>query len=326
MRFVFRSDASFSTGAGHVMRSSAIAEEAINRGIQCVFIGEIAGISWLDDRVRNLGFHKILDVDEGFHPSSKSDVLILDSYSIPTENEFLEINDWLAVINIFDSSTPNYKCQLRIHPGIEKISDSNSFGKTLSGPGYIPIRRNIRKDGPAVENGRLRITVIGGGTDIHGFVKTMAGLLQELDLEFLARLVTTSHIELGEDARFEVIAPGQNVDSMFCDTDIAFTPAGTTSLEFLSSGCAVGIVRAVDNQENNYSLLTKLGIARPIGVYANETWELEFGEILALMSDSTLRNDLRKYARKFIDTNGAKRIVDAILELAHELEDEVELK
>jgi hypothetical protein len=37
------------------------------------------------------------------------------------------------------------------------------------------------------------------------------------------------------------------------------------------------------------------------------------------VSDSTIRNDLRKNARNFIDTNGAKRIVDAILELAHEL-------
>lgn len=309
-----------------MMRSSAIAEEAINRGIQCIFIGEIAGISWLDDRIRNLGFYKILDVDEDFCPSSKSDVLILDSYSIPADNEFLKIKNWLAVINIFDSSTPNYKCQLRIHPGIEKISDSCFFGKALSGPEYIPIRKNLRKDGPAVENGKLRITVIGGGTDVYGFVTAIAETLKKLSVDFLARLVTSSHIELGQDARFEVIKPGQDADSIFCDTDIAFTTAGTTSLEFLSLGRAVGIACAVENQENNYSQLAKLGIAKPIGVYANGAWKLEASEISALVSDSTLRNDLRKNATNFIDANGTKRIVDAILELTHELDGKRKLK
>lgn len=309
-----------------MMRSSAIAEEAINLGIQCIFIGEIAGISWLDDRIRNLGFHKVFGVDENFYPSSKSDVLILDSYCIPADDEFLEINNWLAVINIFDSSTPSYKSQLRIHPGIEKISDSSSYGKTLAGPEYIPIRRNIRKVRSTAENGKLRITVIGGGTDVYDFVTAIAEMLKKLGVDFLARLVTTSHVELEQDARFEVIEPGQDADSMFCNTDIAFTTAGTTSLEFLSLGCAVGIACAVENQENNYSLLAKLGIAKPIGVYANGAWNLESSEILALVTDGTLRNDLRKNATNFIDSNGAKRIVDAILELAHELDDKRKLK
>ena len=100
MRFVFRSDASFSIGAGHVMRSSAIAEEAIDRGISCLFIGEITGIPWLNDRVQNLGFHQVLRNDKEFHPSPNSDVLILDSYSIPTDHKFLEIQHWLQIDEI----------------------------------------------------------------------------------------------------------------------------------------------------------------------------------------------------------------------------------
>jgi len=275
----------------------------------------------LSDRVQNLGFHQVLDIDKDFHPSPKSDVLILDSYSIPIDHKFLEIHDWLAVINIFDSATPNYKSQLRIHPGIEKISDSSFFGKSLSGPKYIPIRKNIRRDRPPAENGKLRITVIGGGTDVNGFVTTIAKALKNLDLDFLVRLVTATHIELDQDARFKVIKPGEDADSIFSNTDIAFTTAGTTSLELLSSGCVVGIACAVENQANNYSLLAKLGIAKPIGVYSNGAWKLESDEILALVSDSTLRNHLRNNAANFIDANGTKRIVDAILELAHELDD-----
>ena len=59
MRFVFRADASIEIGAGHVMRSSAIAEEAISQGIECVFVGSILDMDWLTDRIRGLGFFEV---------------------------------------------------------------------------------------------------------------------------------------------------------------------------------------------------------------------------------------------------------------------------
>ena len=47
MRYVLRADASQSMGSGHVMRSSAIAEELIARGEDVVFVGQISEIPWL---------------------------------------------------------------------------------------------------------------------------------------------------------------------------------------------------------------------------------------------------------------------------------------
>lgn len=304
-----------------MMRSVAIAEEAIIRGFQCVFIGEIAEIPWLESRVRNLGFHTVLEAEKDFIPSAKSDVLILDSYSIPVNHEFIDINKWLAVINIFDGSTPNYKSQLRIHPGVEEIRESTPWSKTLSGVKYVPIRSGIHRKRSTSKNRKLKMTVVGGGTDVHSFVSEFAKLLKKMNQDFLARLITTSQINFDEDARFEVIQPSQDVDSVFSDTDIAFTTAGTTSLEFLSCGCAVGIACAVDNQENNYSYLTKLGIAYPIGVHRNGNWNFETSKISALISDEALRDNLRRAATEIIDSSGAKRIIDAIAELTLELEE-----
>lgn len=302
------------------MRSSTIAEEAISRGISCIFIGEITEIPWLVDRIRNLGFDEIICADKRFAQSSKNDVLILDSYSIHPQYEFIDLHNWLAVISIFDNATPNYNSHLRVHPGIEKIYESRFHGKTLSGPEYIPIRKSLLKRGRIPENEKLRITVIGGGTDVHGFVAAIAEVLTKLDADFSARLATSSPINLERDTRFEIIKPGLNIDSIYSDTDLAFTTASTTCLEFISSGCAVGIACAVENQRDNYSLLAKSGIARPIGYFANGAWEFELSEITALVSDILLRNELRESAGSFIDKNGAKRIVDAILDLASELE------
>ena len=52
MRYVLRADASESIGAGHVMRSSAIAEELIARGENVVFVGydwDLIDVSRLSD-------------------------------------------------------------------------------------------------------------------------------------------------------------------------------------------------------------------------------------------------------------------------------------
>ena len=59
MDFVFRADASLKDGTGHVMRLYAIAEEAIGRGINCTFVGNLDEVPWLSKKVRNLGFQSI---------------------------------------------------------------------------------------------------------------------------------------------------------------------------------------------------------------------------------------------------------------------------
>ena len=56
MRYVLRADASQSIGAGHVMRSSAIAEELIAKGKQVIFVGQITDLPWVEERIASLGF------------------------------------------------------------------------------------------------------------------------------------------------------------------------------------------------------------------------------------------------------------------------------
>ena len=59
MRYVLRADASQSIGAGHVMRSSAIAEELIARGEDVIFVGQISDLPWVEERIASLGFTHI---------------------------------------------------------------------------------------------------------------------------------------------------------------------------------------------------------------------------------------------------------------------------
>lgn len=58
MRIIFRADASREIGSGHVMRSSVLAEEAVSRGFERIFIGSISGLDWVADRISTLGSQK----------------------------------------------------------------------------------------------------------------------------------------------------------------------------------------------------------------------------------------------------------------------------
>ena len=90
MRFVFRADASKTIGAGHVMRSSAIAEEAISRGVPCLFVGKISELDWVRERIRGLGFMQVFENTSEFVPDKNQDILIIDSYEIPADHEFIQ--------------------------------------------------------------------------------------------------------------------------------------------------------------------------------------------------------------------------------------------
>ncbi len=75
MRYVIRADASLAKGSGHVMRSSAIAEELIGRGLDVIFVGKTAGLGWLEKRIKSLGFSAIYESESLFRPDPKGDVL-----------------------------------------------------------------------------------------------------------------------------------------------------------------------------------------------------------------------------------------------------------
>lgn len=314
MRFIFRSDASRDIGTGHVMRSSAIAEEVIDRGFQAIFIGEIDGIPWLNERINLLGFSEIHDRSSRFKSNPENDVLILDSYSIPTSETFIQEKNWLAVIRIFDKFTPEYKSMLQIHPGIERVTKKISSTKTLYGPMYIPIRKIIKENGRSLKGQKLRITLIGGGSDPKSFVVEIAKIISKMDGDFKVNVMCDPHANIVRDSRFNSIPIGDSLDSLFVETDLVFSTASTTALEFLSAGCCVAIACSMENQLENYEVMSEMGIAHPIGNFSNGSWNLSIEKISEVINNSNLQAKLRNKAISYFDFLGASRIVDSIIQ------------
>ena len=295
------------------MRSSAIAEELIARGEDVVFVGQVSGLPWVEERIRSLGFSRIYSNPDDFGSNPESDVLLLDSYDMAPNEAFIDTNKWRLVISIVDEKTPDYMCDLRIHPGLDSLWVGRSQVPILAGPKYIPLRKSITRREGESGTGPLKIAVVAGGSDPFNFVFEIASILTGFLESFKAYLFSDSiSIELF-DARFHKVKIGPMLDELISGIDLVFTTSSTSSLEFIARGLPIGIVCAVDNQMQYYKSLGEFEVASQVG-YRNSfgEWDLNTGTIHQLIIDSGLRESLTNKGRGLIDLNGAGKIVDAI--------------
>jgi len=310
MRIILRSDASDSIGAGHIMRCLAIAEESILRGIPTYLVGEVKNLPWLRDRVCSLPKLIWIENPDDFLPNPYTDSLIIDSYSIPTRDSFIDVMNWYRVIAIIDEKTPNYEASILFHPGLD-ISWSKEKN-IYYGPKYIPIRKAISRES-SEENQKLCIIVVGGGTDFRNFVGVIADQLKDIDLEFTAHLFSNNYSLIQEeDTRFMLEPIGERLDYMAARADLILTTASTTCLEFVAREKAVGMFCAVENQSIYYKSLAKLELACPLGKFEGEHWEIDNNLLSKLIYSSEYRSEFRLKTRGVIDLLGAARILNRI--------------
>jgi spore coat polysaccharide biosynthesis predicted glycosyltransferase SpsG len=313
MRLVFLAEASPDIGSGHVMRSSAIAEDAILSGIDCVFVGSISNINWLEGRISGLGFSKISHTKD-FVSNPESDVLILDSYTIELSNSFIQPERWNKIVLIADSVTPQYLADLVIHPGLDGSWYSGDSTRFLFGSEFIPLRKSINRKIWGFSAKTERIVVFGGGTDPFNFAFEIANELRNLDGFSSVKFFSNDESKIPNlDTRFEVSAFGSELDRTIESADLIFTTASTSALEVIARGIPVGIANAVLNQDEFYQTAGKLGLASPIGQRVSSgNWVFDAGLIARLIKDPLYRSNLVQKCSGVIDFQGATRIVAAI--------------
>lgn len=315
IRYIFRADASSQVGVGHVLRSVGIIEELVRQNYTVYFIGQITDAPWVLKIINSLGFSKILSNESDFEPNSNFDVLILDSYTIQVDSNFIKMDIWRSIVLIFDESTPKYRASLGVHPGIKSEWKLENLSKIVSGPRFIPLRKSIKKIENKFDKDNLVITVLGGGTDSKNFVPEMAKILTNLPGTFTVNLFTNKPNEIVNDRRFKVFKLGNTLDIVGNKTDLAFSTASSSSLEFIARGCAVGICCATQNQESYYHDLYELGLAEQIGKFINGNWDLNKNIIKLLVTSKKFRTKLRENTVGYLDLDGAKRVVQEIISL-----------
>jgi spore coat polysaccharide biosynthesis predicted glycosyltransferase SpsG/RimJ/RimL family protein N-acetyltransferase len=315
IRFVMRADASTVIGTGHTQRSLGVIEELISLNYKTIFIGRISEIPWLNQKIKSVGFYQIFENEDEFISNNQNDILILDSYTVSPGSPFIDKKNWKFVVTIIDSSTPYYLADLKIHPGVAEILDLDKSSRLLSGPKYIPFRKSIQKLVQKSDTATLNVTVVGGGVDSVGFVEEMSRILSKIPGDFVASFFSNFPDKVTKDFRFNVFPLGDDLDKVGNKSDLVLLPSGSTSLEFLARGCAVGIACVYENQKQYYLSLSNLEVVAQIGEYEDGSWNLNIDKIKELLSSPELRNELSKKSSEIFDLEGAKRIVSEILSL-----------
>jgi UDP-2,4-diacetamido-2,4,6-trideoxy-beta-L-altropyranose hydrolase len=316
MRIIFRADASLNMGTGHVMRSSALAETAISRGFECVFIGNVGNISWLEDRVRGLGFSEILSNSSEYISKASDEILILDSYEINPHDPFIGISNWKYVVSIADPSTPKYNSNLIVHSGLDISWIKESSVPVLFGANYILIRKTIWRNVKTIPSSSeiLNILLVGGGSDPFEFCKMMASILDEFDYQFEVKIMSKTNIQSKTGKKFRVYPVGPEMDKLISEVDLVITTAGTSCLEFIAREIPIGVVSVAANQKLNYKELSERKLVQPLGYLNNETdWQIDIPSLEVLIRSHALRLSLSNNCRNVIDLKGPDRVLDYIL-------------
>jgi len=300
------------------MRSSVLAEEAISRGFECIFVGVISDLDWVSERIAKLGFSQVLEHEDLYQANDNSDVLILDSYHIPIDHQFIARQNWKLVLSISDKITPGYECDIELRPGLTKVNQRQSAPVVLSGPEYILIRKGIEKSRKKeTSTNPLKVLVVGGGSDPFGFVAAFVDAVSSMKVDIEVHAFTKELIQKESKVKFISHAIGTDLDLISNDADLVFTTASTSSLEFLAREIPMGIACAIDNQVDFYDQIGSLGCALQIGSYGSDgKWRLIMHSIRELLESREMRESLRRTIDSLVDNRGAVRVLNSLLSLA----------
>lgn len=313
MKLVFRADASRQIGAGHVMRVSTIAQEAIARGHECHFVGTTIELSWVDKYVRKLGFkslnQNIENIDTNFH----NEILVLDSYTVALDSPFNNPNIWKMVVCITDQFTPNYSADIFVNQSM-KSKPALDNRLELNGPDFALIRKSIKKSASRNTVGfPPKLLVLGGGSDPYGFVRAVLQKLSSLDLPFMVHVFSDENFDNFSDLEIYQHQLGPELDALADSIDLVITTASTSSIEFIAREIPTLVACAVDNQEKFYAELGELEFAIPIGVRSSVgNWQLDLQTIKKAIEDPEIRSKLKLRVQGVIDLMGPSRILDQI--------------
>lgn len=302
-RLVLRADGGPGIGVGHLARCAAVAEEAVARGWPTTLVGSVAGADWLVARFAELGVEVRPDWapadavlidhygDVGVDRASAPDALVVSMEDGPfgRRRADIAVNANLAPVDRPDDGTPRY----------------------LRGPAYAPLRaavRAARSHGQSLNDstgGRLAVVVAMGGGDAGPHIDAAVAALAETGLPMDVKAIAPVREPLvAGRARVEYTGPRSDLPEVFAGADLVVSAAGVTLLELCCIGVPTALVAIADNQRQGYTAALDLGVA--VGL----------ADVPALLADPAARAALAATARRTVDGQGARRLLNAVAGIA----------
>lgn len=322
MRIVIHCNGGPEIGVGHVVRSVALAEEAVASGHEVTFVGEYGG-DFLDRLLETtgVGVRRIARSDEAALTDEvravAADVLHLDTYddlAPPTA-------PGLLVSTMEDADFGRRPCDLAVDPNFGAETEPSPLEPArayLRGSRYTPLRASVvaRRGEWQLRDVATRVLVVMGGSDPQRLTPRVLEVLAATGLPLHVTAVTANDLEPPADLpagmRVELVPPVDDLPALMVQQDLVISAAGTSVWELCCLGVPMALVCAVDNQRAGYDRVVAADAALGLGsTLRGEEAEQAAKELYLTLTNPATRLVLARQGRHLVDGLGAWRIVRA---------------
>ena len=304
---IFRFEASPTTGAGHAIRSTVLADALVEEGWDC----KVVSTSATYDFIPKLDRFERIEPDSFYKNPLQCNLLVIDNYELNHvyEKHFRPTAKTIMVID--DLANRNHDCDILLDQTYSR--DAGDYKalvpthcKILAGSDYVLLRKEfVELRSKALEKRRhtteiKRILVSMGGSDSKDYaLKALemikqSGFAGSIDIvlgftstnfEFVKSYIDSLH----NDCTIHVNA---DMPKLIYEADLAIGAAGTSVWERCCLGLPQVLMVIADNQENIHELLLSSGGLSDLAKAYSGNY-----------------SDLSAWSAKIVDGLGSKRIV-----------------
>ncbi len=332
MRIGFVCDLSPVIGAGHFMRSIALAEEFINQGNQVEMSVNLEGVPLAKSRSSEvlIGLrpefnetHELLD----WIRTSRLELIIWDSYVRPSEQS-KAITEKAPLIALVDGIIRGQHADLYVDQNIDAHLDHiDSTYEVLAGTEFAILSDRIitsRRSQPRIIDSLPRqILIAMGGTDALGIAQSLSDSLSDLLPDVVINAIvpasktTVGKTGAGSAINLNVLNPTTNLFEYISDSDLYVGGCGTSVWEALYIGTPMACLAVADNQVLTYGRLVDQKLVTGLGMLFDKNPDTaQIAQLVAkALENQPELVDMSSRGQAIIDGRGRERIVARAEEL-----------
>lgn len=336
MHLLLRADSDASIGAGHVMRSLALARRWMAAGGSATFIGHIAS-DRIRERVSEAGvtlrpLNPVLDQAQDLRETlaalealrgGMQPWAVVDGYAFgPGYHAAIRQRGFPLLVIDDLANLPGYHADIVLNQnlGAEELPyRADTDTRRLLGARFALLQPEFDRwrdrDAPTAPVAR-RILVTAGGADPHGATARILDALDRVDIEGLDITVVAGPASGGVQSpnpgrrhAVQVVSDVRDMATLMATMDLAVTGGGSTCWELAFLGLPAIILELSENQQRSSRALAAAGAVENAGpVQAIEPSALA-ARITELCMDADLRRAMGSAGRRLVDGKGGARVI-----------------
>lgn len=332
---LIRADAGPDIGTGHVMRCLALAQQWRAEGGEVTFLSRCE-VPALRQRILDEGFAFVSTQDAHPHPSDlartldearKAAWVALDGYHFaPSYQKALREAGCRTLVLDDTNHWPEYHADILLNQniGAEKTEYACDTGVTqLKGLRFALLRREFLEQAGNVRTiparARRVLVSLGGAAPVEATRRVLEGLLAldqpELEVVTVCGMAGAmpgelQHLLGAVPFNAKLLGAAQNMPELMAWADVAIVSAGSTCWETACFGLPTILGILADNQSPNACRLHRSGLAVSLGWWHECAPAAIANSLRAIFADEEKRRELSSAAKKQVDGQGAKRIVE----------------